>query len=84
MGLAGSLAGARRYPLRNPDGVAFNLPHARATMKLGTYRPAIQGLRAIWVRGLPGGGTHLRFFYSGAHEPPEVRLDSGQSRVVVR
>ena len=84
VGLAGSLAGARRYPLRNPDGVAFNLPHARATMKLGTYRPAIQGLRAIWVRGLPGGGTHLRFFYSGAHEPPEVRLDSGQSRVVVR
>jgi hypothetical protein len=74
VGLKGSLAGARRYPLANPDGVAFNLPHARATMKLGTYPSPAPGLKSLWVRALPGGGTHLRFHFESATTAPRVEL----------
>jgi hypothetical protein len=74
VGLKGSLAGARRYPLANPDGVAFNLPHARATMKLGTYVSPAPGLKSLWVRALPGGGTHLRFHFESARTAPRVEL----------
>jgi PilZ domain len=81
VGLVGSLAGAERYPLRAPDGVAFNLPKARATMALGTYNPAVRGLRAVWVRALPGGGTHLRFYYTKSRPSPEVLLQSDGVRV---
>ena len=84
VGLTGSLRGAHRYALHSPDGVAFNLPKAQATMKVGTYRPAVRGLRAVWVRDLPGGGTHLRFFYAKSRPAPEVRLHSDGVRVVAR
>ncbi len=84
VGLTGSLKGAHRYALHTPDGVAFNLPNAQATMKVGTYRPAVRGLRAVWVRDLPGGGTHLRFFYAKSRPAPEVRLHSDGVRVVAR
>ncbi|HLK89859.1 MAG TPA: PilZ domain-containing protein [Polyangia bacterium] len=76
VGLVGSLAGAERYLLRDPDGVAFNLPKARATMAVGTYNPPVRGLRAVWVRALPGGGTHLRFYYTKSRPSPEVLLQS--------
>jgi hypothetical protein len=81
VGLAGSLAGAQRYPLRSPDGVAFNLPKAQATMAHGTYNPPIRGLRAVWVRALPGGGTHLRFYYTKSRPSPEVVLENDGVRV---
>jgi hypothetical protein len=84
VGLVGSLKGAHKYALHSPDGVAFNLPKAQATMKVGTYRPAVRGLRAVWVRDLPGGGTHLRFFYAKSGPAPEVRLHSDGVRVVAR
>ncbi len=84
VGLTGSLKGAHKYALHAPDGVAFNLPHAQATMKVGTYRPAVRGLRAVWVRDLAGGGTHLRFFYTKSRPAPEVRLHSDGVRVVAR
>ena len=84
VGLVGSLKGAHKYALHTPDGVAFNLPNARATMKVGTYRPAIKGLRAVWVRDLPGGGTHLRFFYAKSRPAPDVRLHADGVRVVAR
>jgi hypothetical protein len=81
VGLVGSLAGAHRYLLRAPDGVAFNLPKARATMAYGTYNPEVRGLRAVWVRALPGGGTHLRFYYTKAGPSPEVLLQNDGVRV---
>jgi hypothetical protein len=84
VGLTGSLKGAHKYALHSPDGVAFNLPKAQATMKVGTYRPAVRGLRAVWVRDLPGGGTHLRFFYARSGPAPEVRLHADGVRVVAR
>jgi hypothetical protein len=84
VGLVGSLSGAHRYRLSAPDGLAFNLPHARATLKVGTYRPAVAGLRAVWVRALPGGGTHLRFFFSGSGPAPDVALDADGVRVIAR
>ena len=84
VGLTGSLKGAHKYALHAPDGVAFNLPKARATMKVGTYRPAVRGLRSVWVRDLPGGGTHLRFFYAKSGPAPEVRLHADGVRVVAR
>ena len=84
VGLVGSLRGAHKYALHTPDGVAFNLPNAHATMKVGTYKPAVRGLRAVWVRHLPGGGTHLRFFYAKSGPAPEVRLHSDGVRVVAR
>ena len=84
VGLTGSLAGSTRYPLRDPDGVAFNLPHARATMKLGTYRPDVPGLKMVWVRALPGGGAHLRFFFSSSSPPPHVDLTRDAVRVAAR
>ena len=84
VGLTGSLKGAHKYALHAPDGVAFNLPHAQATMKVGTYRPAVRGLRAVWVRDLPGGGTHLRFFYAKSRPAPEVHLHTDGVRVVAR
>jgi hypothetical protein len=82
--LVGSLAGAARYALRGPDGVAYNLPHARAGLRIGTYRPDIEGLRAVWVRALPGGGTHLRFFFEPNAAPPDVELRSDGVLVVAR
>jgi PilZ domain len=84
VGLVGSLKGAHRYLLHSPDGVAFNLPNAQATMKVGTYRPAVRGLRAVWVRELPGGGTHLRFFYTKSRPAPEVHLHTDGVRVGAR
>jgi hypothetical protein len=53
-------------------------------MKVGTYRPAVKGLRAVWVRDLPGGGTHLRFFYTKSRPAPDVRLHTDGVRVVAR
>jgi hypothetical protein len=84
VGLTGSLKGAHQYPLRAPDGVAFNLPNAHAARKVGTYRPAVPGLRAVWVRDLPGGGTHLRFYYAKSGPAPEVHLDADGVRAVAR
>ena len=84
LGLVGSLKGAHKYALHMPDGVAFNLPNAKATMKVGTYRPAVKGLRAVWVRELPGGGTHLRFFFAKSPPAPEVRLHTDGVSVVAR
>src|SRR5450631_253856 len=84
VGLVGSLRGAHKYALHTPDGVAFNLPNAHSTMKVGTYKPAVRGLRAVWVRHLPGGGTHLRFFYAKSGPAPEGRLHSDGVRVVAR
>ncbi len=81
VGLTGSIAGSRRYPLSNPDGVAFNLPHASATMKVGTYRPDVPGLRSVWVRALPGGGTHLRFHFTDARPAPHIELTRAGVRV---
>jgi hypothetical protein len=74
MPLVGSLAEAVRYPLRGPEGVAFNFPHARPTVRVGTYRPDVAGIRTIWVRALPGGGTHLRFLFDPGAAPPDVEL----------
>jgi PilZ domain len=82
--LAGSIAGARRYPLRDPDGVAFNLPRAHAAMKVGTYRPDVRGLKSMWIRALPGGGTHLRFFFASSQPAPRVELVGGAVRVTAR
>jgi hypothetical protein len=79
--LSGSIAGAKRYPLRDPDGVAFNLPHAHASMKVGTYTPEVPGLKSMWVRALPGGGTHLRFFYTSPRRAPRVTLERDGVRV---
>ena len=81
VGLVGSIARSRRYPLSNPDGVAFNLPHATAAMKVGTYHPDVPGLRSVWVRSLPGGGTHLRFYYTSAHPAPLIELTRTGVRV---
>jgi hypothetical protein len=81
VGLVGSLAGAHRYPLRAPDGVAFNLPHARPATKFGTYQPSVPGLRSVWVRPLPGGGTHLRFFFTSSRPSPRVELKHDAVRV---
>jgi hypothetical protein len=74
VGLEGSIASARRYQLRDPDGVAFNLPRAHATMKLGTYTPDVPGLKQVWIRALPGGGVNVRFFFTGGHAAPTVEL----------
>jgi hypothetical protein len=84
VGLVGSLKGAHRYALHTPDGVAFNLPNAQATVKVGTYRPPVRGLRAVWVRQLPGGGTLLRFFYTKSRPVPEVHLHTDGVRVAAR
>jgi hypothetical protein len=81
VGLRGSLAGSRRYPLSNPDGVAFNLPHASPAARFGTYRPDVPGLRSVWVRALPGGGTHLRFYYTHAGVAPRIDLMRTDVRV---
>jgi hypothetical protein len=74
VGLTGSLAGSLRYPLADPDGIAFNLPHATSAMKVGTYHPDVPGLRAVWVRALSGGGTHLRFYYTRVRPGPRIEL----------
>jgi hypothetical protein len=82
--LTGSIAGVKRYPLRSPDGVAFNLPRARTPMKIGTYAPELPGLKSVWVRALPGGGTHLRFYFSAAGAAPRVELERDGVRVTAR
>jgi PilZ domain len=76
VGLAGTLEGVQRYPLRAPDGVAFNLPHAQSSLKVGVYRPGVRGLRAVWVRDLPGGGTHLRFYFGSSRARARIELDA--------
>jgi len=44
----------------------------------------LKGLRAVWVRELPGGGTHLRFFYTKSRPVPEVHLHTDAVRVAAR
>jgi hypothetical protein len=73
--LRGSLAGAHRYLLRAPDGVAFNLPHAESTIGLGTYEAALPGVRVVWVRALAGGGTNVRVFFTAVRPAPRVTLE---------
>jgi hypothetical protein len=80
--LEGSTAGAQRYLLRAPDGVGFNLPHARPSMKLGTYHPDVDGLRAVWLRPLPHGGTNARFYFKPGAPAPRVELRDGLLRVL--
>jgi hypothetical protein len=80
VGLRGSLAGVRRYPLSKPDGVAFNLPHARATTPIGTYQPDVPGLHSVWVRALPGGGAHLRFYFTSSVPAPKVEIVGDEVR----
>jgi hypothetical protein len=82
--LSGSLAGVKRYPLSKPDGVAFNLPRAHTSKRLGTYTPDIPGLKSVWVRALPGGGTHLRFYFASTLEAPRVVLERDGVRVGAR
>jgi PilZ domain len=82
VGLVGSLAGAHRYPLRAPDGVAFNLPHARPSTRFGTFQPSVPGLRSVWVRPLPGGGTNVRFFFHSSGPSPRVELKRDAVRVL--
>jgi len=84
LALSGSIAGASHYPLRDPDGVVYNLPRARSDLKVGTYHPAVHGLKAVWVRALPGGGTHLRFFFTSAAAAPRVELAKDAVRVTER
>jgi len=81
VGLEGSLVGAHRYLLRAPDGVAYNLPHARAKLAVGTYAAPIKGVRSVWVRDLPGGGTHLRFYFTTSRPTPRVELHADGARV---
>jgi hypothetical protein len=76
VGIKGSLAGANRYLLRAPDGVAYNLPHAKPTLAMGTYEAALPGVRSVWVRPLAGGGTNVRVFFSSTGRPPNVKLDA--------
>ncbi len=81
--LTGSLAGARRYLLRDPDGIAFNLPHARAKVAYGIYRPGVPGLRSVWVHALPGGGINLRFFLTPKSPDPAPRVELARDGVRV-
>jgi hypothetical protein len=81
--LTGSLAGSRRYLLRDPDGVAFNLPHARVKVAFGIYRPAVPGLRSVWVHAMPGGGTNLRFFLPPKSPDPAPRIELARDGVHV-
>ena len=81
VGFKGSFAGSRRYPLRDPDGIAFNLPHAYPAMKLCTYHPDVPGLRSVWVRALSGGGTHLRFYFTNDRPAPRIEITLSSVRV---
>ncbi|HEY2729984.1 MAG TPA: PilZ domain-containing protein [Polyangia bacterium] len=81
--LAGSLAGSRRYLLRDPDGIAFNLPHARAKVAFGIYRPRVPGLRSVWVHALPGGGINLRFFLTPQSPDPAPLIELARDGVRV-
>jgi hypothetical protein len=76
VGLTGSLAGANRYLLRAPDGVAYNVPRARPKLAMGTYEADLPGVRAVWVRPLAGGGTNVRVFFKAGAPEPRVALDA--------
>jgi hypothetical protein len=81
MDLEGTTTGAHRYVLRAPDGIGYNLPHAKPAAKFGTYHPEVAGLRAVWLRPLPGGGTNARFYFKPGEPPPKVELVDGALRV---
>ncbi|HVR04007.1 MAG TPA: hypothetical protein VMT47_17865, partial [Polyangia bacterium] len=81
--LTGSLTGSRRYLLRDPDGIAFNLPHARAKVAFGIYRPGVPGLRSVWVHALSGGGINLRFFLTPKSPDPAPRIELSRDAVRV-
>lgn len=61
----GSVEEARHYTVDQPNGVAVNLPRARATDKYGNYIIRDQKLvRLLWVKERKG-GLQLRVFFRG-------------------
>ena len=83
--IKGSTSDAKHYTVDTPNGIAINLPNARATHSYGTFRITDQKLvRLYWVKKRMG-GLHLRLFFSGkAMRDYTVDLQPGLVMVTVK
>jgi hypothetical protein len=60
--LKGSLAESQQYRLKEPEGIAFNLPRATAELPYGLYRIGDGGFRTLWLKRR-GSGTQVRVLF---------------------
>lgn len=60
--LKGSLANSQQYPLKQPEGIAFDLPRASTALPFGKYRIAEPGFRALWL-DQHGVGIRIRVLF---------------------
>jgi hypothetical protein len=91
--IAGSARSAQTYPLVAPDGLAVNLPHARATLPHGVYPLHRNGFRLAWIKKR-GQGIHVRVLFDASAskrhrlliraEAIHVHLTSASPRGAVR
>ena len=79
----GSTSGMWHYSLSRPRGLVVNLPHATPALPVGLHTLKHDGVRFVWVRALPEGGTQVRFIFT--NPPPDERvLDVEEQAVKVR
>ena len=80
----GSTAGAVKYPLTQPRGIAIDLPLASAGLPLGRHAMFNDGFRFVSIRPRVGGGIRVAFTY--AYYTPrllDVTVDEAAIRVRV-
>ena len=83
--IKGSISDANHYTVDSPNGLAINMPKARATDEYGTYRLQEQKLvRLLWVKKRKG-GLQIRLFFRGeSMRPYEVDFKPGLVKVTVK
>jgi hypothetical protein len=81
--LRGSTEGATSYKLADPNGIAVNLPKARARGNLGIQKVDQGPFRSIWLRKREG-GLQLRVMVRGDLPDYELKLSQDKIKVVLK
>jgi hypothetical protein len=82
--VSGSTAGAVKYPLTRPHGIAIDLPEAEASLAVGRHALFNDGFRFVSIRPRSGGGVRVTFTF--AYYTPrllDVTVDDAGVRVRV-
>ncbi|HEY0705198.1 MAG TPA: PilZ domain-containing protein [Polyangia bacterium] len=82
--VTGSTAGAVKYPLTRPNGIAVDLPEAETSLPIGRHAVFNDGFRFVSIRPRAGGGIRVAFTY--AYYTPrllDVTVDDTAVRVRV-
>lgn len=79
--LGGKTDGMTHFDLDRPQGIAINLPHARAATPLKSWLLHHPAFDSLWIRAMPTGGLQVRLH---VHNGVKVKaeLEDGALRIV--